>query len=142
GRVFADFEPPSSEVLGLAFAIVILILAFGSVLAMGLPVGVALAGVGMGTVLAGLLSHVVTVPEFASVLGVMIGLGVGIDYALFIVTRFRENVHAGQSIPDATAVAVDTAGRAVVFAGTTVVISLLGMVVMGMSFVTGLAINA
>jgi RND superfamily putative drug exporter len=142
GTIFAEFEAPSSEVLGLAFAIVILILAFGSVLAMGLPIGVALAGVGMGTILAGLLSHLVTVPEFANILGVMIGLGVGIDYALFIVTRFRENLHKGHSIAQSTAIAIDTAGRAVVFAATTVVISLLGMVVMGMSFVTGLAINA
>ena len=142
GSVFAEFEAPSSEILGLAFAIVILVLAFGSVLAMGLPIGVALAGVGLGSILAGLLSHVVTVPEAGNILGVMIGLGVGIDYALFIVTRFRENVHAGHDLERATAIAVDTAGRAVLFAGTTVVISLLGMVLMGMSFVTGLAVNA
>jgi putative drug exporter of the RND superfamily len=142
GSIFAEFEAPSSELLGLAFAIVILIAAFGSVLAMGLPVGVALAGIGVGTILAGLLSHLVTVPEFASTLGVMIGLGVGIDYALFIVTRFRENLHKGLDTQAATVVAIDTAGRAVMFAGTTVVISLLGMVVMGMSFITGLAVGA
>jgi len=142
GSIFADFEEPSSEVLGLAFAIVILILSFGSVLAMGLPVGVALAGIGVGTILAGLLSHVLTVPEFANVLGVMIGLGVGIDYALFIVTRYRENLHKGMSVEQATSVAIDTAGRAVTFAGTTVVISLLGMIIMQMSFITGLAVGA
>ena len=128
GSVFAEFEAPSSEILGLAFAVVILVLAFGSVLAMGLPIGVALAGVGLGSILAGLLSHVVTVPEAGNILGVMIGLGVGIDYALFIVTRYRENLHAGHDPERATAIAVDTAGRAVLFAGTTVVISLLGMV--------------
>jgi putative drug exporter of the RND superfamily len=142
GQMFAEFEPPSSEVLGLAFAIVILILSFGSVLAMGLPVGVALAGIGVGTILGGLISHLVTLPEFASTLGVMIGLGVGIDYALFIVTRFRENLHRGMGIEQSTVVAIDTAGRAVAFAGTTVVISLLGMLVMQMSFITGLAIGA
>ncbi len=142
GQMFAEWEPPSSEVLGLAFAIVILILCFGSVLAMGLPVGVALAGIGVGTILGGLISHLVTLPEFASTLGVMIGLGVGIDYALFIVTRFRENLQKGMSIEQATVVAIDTAGRAVAFAGTTVVISLLGMIVMQMSFITGLAIGA
>jgi putative drug exporter of the RND superfamily len=142
GTIFAEFEAPSSELLGLAFAIVILILAFGSVLAMGLPVGVALFGIGVGTLLAGLLSHLVTVPEFANTLGIMIGLGVGIDYALFIVTRYRENLHRGDDTERATVVAIDTAGRAVTFAGTTVVISLLGMVIMGMSFITGLAVGA
>ncbi|HEY8526273.1 MAG TPA: MMPL family transporter [Acidimicrobiales bacterium] len=142
GTIFAEFEEPSSELLGLAFAIVILILAFGSVLAMGLPVGVALAGIGVGTVLAGLVSHLVTMPDFATTLGLMIGLGVGIDYALFIVTRYRENLHAGQDTETATAVAIDTAGRAVLFAGTTVVIALLGLVIMQMSFVTGLAVGA
>ncbi|HEV7722836.1 MAG TPA: MMPL family transporter [Iamia sp.] len=142
GGNFAEFEEPSSEVLGIGFAIVILILAFGSVLAMGLPIGVALAGIGLGTTIIGILSNVVTIPDFANILGVMIGLGVGIDYALFIVTRYRENLHMGLSTQRATAVAIDTSGRAVVFAGATVVISLLGMTLMGLSFVTGLAIGA
>jgi RND superfamily putative drug exporter len=142
GAIFGEFEAPSSEILGLAFAIVILILAFGSVLAMGLPVGVALAGIGVGTVVVGLLSQVLTVPDFATILGIMIGLGVGIDYALFIVTRFRENLHHGHTVQESTAIALDTAGRAVTFAGITVVISLMGMVLMGMSFVTGIAVGA
>jgi RND superfamily putative drug exporter len=133
---------PSSEALGLGFAIIILIIAFGSVLAMGLPVGVALAGIVSGTMLAGLLSHVVSMPDFASTIGVMIGLGVGIDYALFIVTRFRENVHKGYDNETSTLIAMNTAGRAVLFAGTTVVISLLGMLVMQLSFISGLAIGA
>ena len=142
GAAFAEFAEPNSEVLGLAFAIVILIIAFGSVLAMGLPVGVALAGIGVGTILVTLLSNVLTLPDFATVLGVMIGLGVGIDYALFIVTRYRENLHIGHSIEESTAIALDTAGRAVTFAGTTVVISLLGMLTMQVSFVGGLAVGA
>jgi putative drug exporter of the RND superfamily len=142
GAAFAEFAEPNSEILGLAFAIVILIVAFGSVLAMGLPVGVALAGIGVGTILVTLLSNVLTLPDFATVLGVMIGLGVGIDYALFIVTRYRENLHAGHSIEESTAIALDTAGRAVTFAGTTVVISLLGMLTMQVSFVGGLAVGA
>jgi len=141
GEIFAEFEAPSSEAIGLGFAIFILVIAFGSVLAMGLPIGVALAGIGVGTVLAGFLGHLVSMPDFASILGVMIGLGVGIDYALFIVTRFRENLHAGHDIERATVVAMDTAGRAVLFAGTTVVISLLGMLVMDVTFITGLAIG-
>ncbi|MGH2641694.1 MAG: MMPL family transporter [Actinomycetota bacterium] len=142
GALLAEFEVPSSELLGLAFAIIVLILAFGSVLAMGLPVGIALAGIGVGTILAGLLSHVLSIPDFATTVAVMLGLGVGIDYALFIVTRYRENLHKGASVEDATVVALDTAGRAVAFAGTTVVISLLGMVLMGLAFITGLAAAA
>jgi len=142
GAAFAEFAEPSSEILGLAFAIVILILAFGSVLAMGLPVGVALGGISIGVVLIGLLSNVLTLPDFATVLGVMIGLGVGIDYALFIVTRYRENLHKGHSIQESVSIALDTAGRAVTFAGFTVVISLLGMLTMQVSFVGGLAVGA
>jgi RND superfamily putative drug exporter len=142
GASFAEFAEPSSEVLGLAFAIVILILAFGSVLAMGLPVGVALAGIGVGTILIGLISNLLTLPDFATVLGIMIGLGVGIDYALFIVTRYRENLHKGHGIQESVSIALDTAGRAVTFAGTTVVISLLGMLTMQVSFVGGLAVGA
>jgi RND superfamily putative drug exporter len=142
GQVFAEFEPPSSELLGLAFAIFILIIAFGSVLAMGLPIGTALAGIGIGSILVGLLSNFLSMPDFTTTLAIMIGLGVGIDYALFIVTRYREGVHRGLSSEDATAVAINTAGRAVLFAGTTVVISLLGMLLMGLAFVNGLGIGA
>ena len=142
GFIFAEFEEPSSEVLGLAFAIVILILAFGSVLAMGLPVGVALFGIGIGTAIITLLSNVLTVPDFATFLGIMIGLGVGIDYALLIVTRYREQLHAGHTVRESVTIAIDTAGRSVLFAGTTVVISLLGMLLMGVSFVQGLAVGA
>jgi RND superfamily putative drug exporter len=142
GAIFADFEVPSSEALGLGFAIVILLLAFGSVLAMGLPVGVALAGITAGTFVGGLLSHVIVTPSFANIIGVMIGLGVGIDYALFIVTRFRENLHHGHGVEASTVIAMDTAGRAVTFAGITVVISLMGMLIMQLPFVSGLAVAA
>ena len=142
GQAFAKFEPPSSEALGLAFAIVILLVAFGSVLAMGLPVGDALAGIAAGITIVTLLSHTIKMPDFTTLLGAMIGLGVGIDYALFIVTRYRESLHKGQSPEDATATSLGTAGRAVLFAGITVVISLLGMFLMGLAFVRGLAIGA
>ena len=98
GSIFQEFEPPAAELIGLAFAILILILAFGSVMAMGLPIGVALAGIGIGSILLGLLSNVVEMPDFATTLGIMIGLGVGIDYALFIVTRFREQLHSGHTV--------------------------------------------
>jgi RND superfamily putative drug exporter len=143
GAALGEFEPPESELIGLAFAIVVLILSFGSVLAMGLPVGVALAGVGTGGLgLVTLLSNVVSIPDFAPLIGIMIGLGVGIDYALFIVTRYRELTNAGMSSEDATVGALDTSGRAVVFAGITVVVSLLGMLLIGLSFVAGLGIAA
>jgi len=142
GQALGEFEPPESELIGLAFAIVILILSFGSVLAMGLPIGVALFGVGIGAGIITLLSNVMSVPDFAVTLGAMIGIGVGIDYALFIVTRFREGLKAGLDPEDATVAAIDTAGRAVVFAGFTVVISLLGMFIMQLSFINGLATGA
>ncbi len=142
GQALGEFEPPESELIGLAFAVVVLILAFGSVLAMGLPIGVALFGVGIGAAIITLLSNVMSVPDFAVTLGAMIGLGVGIDYALFIVTRFREGLKTGQTPEEATMTALDTAGRAVVFAGFTVVISLLGMFIMGLSFINGLATGA
>jgi RND superfamily putative drug exporter len=142
GFIFAEFEEPSSEILGVAFAMVILIVAFGSVLAMGLPIGVALFGIGIGSMLITLLSHVFVIPDMASFIGIMIGLGVGIDYALLIVTRYREQLHRGHTVRESVVIAIDTAGRSVLFAGTTVVISLLGMLVMGVSFVQGLAIGA
>ncbi len=140
GSILSVFVPPQSETIGLAFAVVVLILSFGSVLAMGLPIAVALGGVGTGAGLIILMSNLMSMPDFASTLGAMIGLGVGIDYALFIVTRYREGLHAGLTPEQATVRAMDTAGRAVIFAGLTVVVSLLGMVLMGLSFVTGLAV--
>ena len=142
GFLFAEFEPPSAELFGLAFAVIILIVAFGSVLAMGLPVAVALFGIGLGGALVILASHLLEVPDFAPFIGLMIGLGVGIDYALLIVTRYREQLHAGHDIRESIGIAMDTAGRSVVFAGATVVISLLGMLLMGIGFVGGLGITA
>ncbi len=143
GNNFAEFEPPQSEMIGLAFAVVILIISFGSVLAMGLPIGIAVAGVGAGSFgLVTLLTNAFTIPEFAPLIGTMIGLGVGIDYALFIITRYRELTRAGATAEQATVGAMDTAGRAVVFAGITVVLSLLGMLLIGLKFVAGLGIAA
>jgi RND superfamily putative drug exporter len=142
GFVFAEFEEPSTELIGLAFAIVILIVAFGSVLAMGLPVGVALFGIGIGTSLITLVSNWITLPDLTTFLAIMIGLGVGIDYALLVVTRYREQLHAGHTVRESIGIAEDTAGRSVLFAGMTVVISLLGMMLMGVSFMNGLAVGA
>jgi putative drug exporter of the RND superfamily len=142
GSALAPNEPPGSELIGLAFAVVVLILAFGSVLAMGLPVAVALGGVGVGVGATLLLSNLYPLPDFTLSVGVMIGLGVGIDYALFIVTRYREATRAGRSPRAATLAAMDTAGRAVIVAGITVVISLLGMLLMGIPLVAGVGIGA
>ena len=142
GQIFEDFEPPSSETIGIAGAILVLLLAFGSVLAVGLPIGIAMFGVGTGVAIIGIAGQVIDLPDFATTLAVMIGLGVGIDYALFIVTRYREHLALGEDPEDATAAAIDTAGRAVLFAGTIVIISMLGMLLMGVSFIRGLGIGA
>lgn len=142
GAAFAEFEPPESEVLGLAFAVFVLIVAMGSVVAMGTTIGVAVLGVGIGAMLITLMSNVIGIPDFATTIGLMIGLGVGIDYALFIITRYREALAQGFEPEDATAVALDTAGRAVIFAGATVVVSLLGLLLIGLGFITGLGLGA
>ena len=133
---------PASELFGLLAAMVILLLSFGSVIAMGLPIITALfaLGVGLGGLL--LIALVFDVPTFSPQLAAMIGLGTGIDYALFIVTRYRAELHAGREPEDAIEVSLSTSGRAVVFAGCTVIISLLGMFLMGLSFVRGMALGA
>ncbi len=140
GDPFSKFELPESEILGIIAAVIILILAFGSVLAMGLPIGIALFGLGIASALVGLLSHVISMPDFTLSMVAMIGLGVGIDYALFIVTRYRDGLKLGLSVEDAVAEAIDTSGRAVLFAGTTVIIALMGLSLMGLAFVQGIAI--
>ena len=139
-QAFQTQEMPASEALGLLAAAIILLIAFGSVLAMGLPIGTALIGLASGSALVVLVSNLTTMPEFTPEIAAMIGLGVGIDYALFIVTRHREGLHNGLSPEDAAVASVDTAGRAVLFAGGTVIISLLGLFVAGLAFVSGLAV--
>lgn len=141
GQYLATIDPPKAELIGLALAVVVLVVALGSVVAMGLPIAVALGGVGAGMASMVLLSHVVTMPDDTTFLGLMIGLGVGIDYALFIVSRYREEVHAGSKPRGAAVVALDTAGRAVVFAGTTVVISMLGLLLVGLGWLGGMGIG-
>jgi putative drug exporter of the RND superfamily len=140
GDLFSEFELPESEIYGLIAAVIILILAFGSVLGMGLPIGTALFGLGVASALVVLGSNLMQMPDFTMAMTAMIGIGVGIDYALFIVTRYRENLKHGASVEDSVVAALDTSGRAVLFAGLTVIISLLGLTLMGMSFVTGVAI--
>src|SRR5207244_764213 len=109
--------------------------------AMGLPIVTALLGLGIGLGLIGLGSQVMDMPDFASQLALMIGLGVGVDYALFIVTRFREAYRQnGGQVHEAVEAAMNTAGRAVLFAGATVVIALLGMFALGVSLLNGVAV--
>jgi RND superfamily putative drug exporter len=136
----SDASPGSSEGIGIVAAIIIMLLAFGSVIAMGLPILTALLGVGIGFGLVDLLSRVLTVPTFGPELMAMIGLGVGIDYALFVVTRYRDGLHREMTPRDATIVALQTSGRAVAFAGGTVVISLLGLFLIDQSFMDGMAL--
>jgi RND superfamily putative drug exporter len=135
-----------STAVGLLAAIVILLLTFGSMISMGLPIVTALAGLGTGLGVIALFTHVVDTPNFSSELAAMIGLGVGIDYALFILTRFREAYATpGPTFHDSresVVQAIDTAGRAVLFAGSTVVIALLGMMLLGVDFLYGVAISA
>ena len=140
--VFSEFEEPGgAEGIGLLFAMFILLVTFGSVLAMGLPIMTALFGIGIGLSLVFLSANFLSVPEFTPQLASMIGIGVGIDYALFIVTRYRQLLHAGHSPEDSAITAIMTSGRAVLFAGTIVVISFLGILLMGFSFVEGVAVG-
>ena len=127
---------------GLVVAALVLLIAFGSLVAMGLPLATALFGVGIGLAIGELLTVVIDVPDWASSVATMIGLGVGIDYALLIVTRYRSELANGASPQSAVTIAMSTAGRSVVFAGITVVISLLGMLTMNQPYVPGVAFSA
>ncbi|MET7454914.1 MMPL family transporter [Streptomyces sp. NPDC005574] len=131
-----------AEIVGVVVAAVVLLLAFGSPAAAGLPIATALIGVGTAYAAIGLLGHAMTVADFAPMLGMLIGLGVGIDYALFIVTRHRRGLKRGLTVAEAATDAVATTGRAVVFAGATVCIALLGMLILRLSFLNGVAVAA
>ena len=131
-------EDPSSELIGVGVAVIVLLVAFGSVVAMGLPIVTALLGIFVGAAGVGVLSAVLDIPEFSLILCAMIGLGVGIDYALFIVTRHRQHLHEGMAVEDAAGTAVATAGQAVLFAGTTVVIAILGLFLAGLPAISGM----
>ncbi|MGY3204787.1 MMPL family transporter [Streptomyces sp. TE5632] len=136
--------PPQgpAESVGVLAAAVILFIAFGSLVAMGLPIVTALMAILGGIALIKLVGHLVPSPDFTVLVAALIGLGVGIDYALFIVTRYRESLAEGDEPEAATVKAITTAGHAVLFAGTTVVIALLGLIAMGQRLMTGVAIGA
>ncbi len=145
GPVIAAAEqagPSSAELIGLAAAVVILVIALGSVVAMGVPILLALLSVGVGLLFITLAAGVTNFNTITPTLATMIGLGVGIDYALFVVTRFRQALHDGASAEDAAAIATATAGRAVIFAGVTVAISISALAVIGLDFITKMGLGA
>ena len=139
----ASGSQSSSEGLGILFALVILFFAFRrSVLCALLPLISALMAIGIGTSIIGMMTHVISIPQFGPILAVLVALGVGIDYALFIVTRHRNSLLQGASVEDSAVLALDTSGRAVFFAGITVCIALLGMFALQVAFLYGVALSA
>jgi RND superfamily putative drug exporter len=142
GQVVQQAEQGSigSEGIGLAAAAVVLLLTFGTLVAAGLPIVVAVIGLAASSALIGLLTTVLDVPDWSTSLAAMMGIGVGIDYVLLLVTRFREQLALGRDVPDAVVRTMDTAGRSVVVAGGTVVVSLAGLAAMGLSYMTGAAV--
>ena len=139
---FANSSPPSSEAIGILVAIIILLIAFGSIVAAGMPIFVAILGLAVGQMLILVVARFLDVATFAPTLAAMIGLGVGIDYALFVLNRYRQALLAGHDKTRAAYEAVGTAGRAVQFAGLTVIIALLGLFVLRINFFNGLAVAA
>jgi RND superfamily putative drug exporter len=135
-------EQGTEELVGLTAAAVVLFVVFGSLTAMSLPLITAVISIAVSLAGVGLLANVITIATFAPTLSVLLGLGVGIDYALFIVTRYRQGLLEGKSPEEATVTAVDTSGRAVLFAGITVCIALLGLFALGLSFLYGVAVAA
>ena len=139
GELFFTFEEPETgtgEMIGIVAAIIILLVAFGSVIAMGLPIGTALFGLALGVSAMGLINYLLDIPSWAPQMAAMVGIGVGIDYALFLVTRHREYLSKGMTVEESVGRAVATAGQAVIFAGGTVVIAILGLAVAGIPFMT------
>jgi RND superfamily putative drug exporter len=143
GQAIENAQPEKSSDstgLGVLFALIVLGLVFGALFAAVIPLVTALIAIGIGYAFTSLLSHAFPVASFVPILGLLIGLGVGVDYALFIITRHRNALKAGRTIEEAAVQAVNTSGRAVFFAGLTVCIALLGQFALGMTFLYGLAV--
>ena len=134
--------PSNSEAIGLLAAGIILFVAFGSLFAMALPLVAAVVALASGILTVGLLTHAISIPVIGPTLAALIGIGVGIDYALFVVTRHRNGIKAGMTPEEAAVRALNTSGRAVLFAGTTVCVALLGLLVLNLGFLSGLGISA
>jgi RND superfamily putative drug exporter len=137
--MFTEEQEFGNSGLGLLAAVIILLVAFGSLISAGLPILIAVLGIGVSTGVMMLMANVLQVPDFAPQLADMIGIGVGIDYALFILARYKQGLRDGLEPRDAVVLAVDTAGRAVLFAGAVVVIAILGLMIMGIGFLYGMA---
>jgi RND superfamily putative drug exporter len=143
GNIPEQGNPQGSDksiTIGFIAAAIVLFLAFGSFVAMLLPLVTAGFGLGAGISVVGLLTHVLNTASFTNELALLIGLGVGVDYALFIVTRYRQALLRGSSREEAIIESIDTSGRAVLFAGITVCIAMLGMFALGISFFYGIAV--
>jgi putative drug exporter of the RND superfamily len=139
--IYTAQEGSSPEGYGFLGASIVLLIAFGSVVAAGLPLGIALVGLGISSAgLIPLLANLIDVPDWTTAVSGLIGIGVGIDYALLVLTRFRSALHAGKDRHDAVVEAVTTAGRSVIIAGLTVVIAVLGLILTGLSYMYGVAI--
>lgn len=142
GKIQEAREAASAEVIGMAAAVVILLLAFGSLVAAGLPLLTALFGLGIATALIGVLAAALPVPDWATAVTALIGIALGIDYSLLILTRFRTELGLGRDRREALLTALQTAGRSVLVAGTTVIVALGGLILMRLSFMTGVAFAA
>jgi RND superfamily putative drug exporter len=135
-------QQPGPEGYGFLGAAIVLLIAFGSVVAAGLPLVIALFGLGISTALIGLLAGVMDVPNWTTAVSSLIGIGVGVDYALLVLTRFRSAMNDGKNEHDAVVEAVTTAGRSVIIAGSTVIIAVLGLFLTGLSYMQGVAVSA
>jgi RND superfamily putative drug exporter len=141
--IYAAQEQTSPEGIGFLGAAIVLLIAFGSVVAAGLPLAIALVGLGISSAgLIALLANVIDVPDWTTAVSGLIGIGVGIDYSLLVLTRFRSAMHDGKDRHDAVVEAVTTAGRSVIIAGCTVVIAVLGLFLTGLPYMYGVAISA
>ncbi|MFZ0324405.1 MAG: MMPL family transporter [Actinomycetes bacterium] len=139
---FAGTAPPKTELLGVGVALVILLLMFGSLVGAGMPILTAILGLFVGLSVVTIAARFLDIATFGPTLATMIGLGVGIDYSLFVINRYRQASDVGRDPKEAALEAVNTAGRAVVFAGTTVIIALMGLFVLRINFMNGLAVGA
>ncbi|GAB4078422.1 MMPL family transporter [Nostocoides australiense] len=142
GEIFPEPSSGPGESLGMLAAVVILLIAFGSLLAMALPLVIAAFGAGTGVMALGLAGHLIELPGAAGALAMMLAIGVGIDYSLLVVTRYRERLAAGRAPREAVMESMETAGHSVLVAGATVVVAILGLLVMNMPMVNGIAVGA
>jgi uncharacterized membrane protein YdfJ with MMPL/SSD domain len=142
GSTLSPNDTSTSDVIGILAAMIILTFTFGTLVAMGMPIGTAILGLTTALGLIGLMGHLVSVPDISTTIATMIGLAVGIDYALFLVTRHRGQMREGMELHESIALAVGTAGTAVVFAGCTVVVALLSLFVAGIPLVAALGYTA